>query len=322
MTAAGYGDVTAEYLAARRGAAVLETNRDLVWVRGPDSVTFLDGMLSRAVEQMALGQVAPSLLLSPRGKLRAVLWVLRGEDEVGLLADEGLGDRVAADLTRFKIRVDVTIDVEPRHLLEVWGPSASHVVGVAGLPVPDSAVWLSSPDALTARLPFTHVALDRLLVAGASVDDLVAGGGHRGGRQAATAIRVEAGEPVMDVDINEATIPQEAGIVLATVDFEKGCYLGQELVSRIDARGKVNRHLRGLVVSDTVIPPVGAGVFADETELGTVTSVAESLSLAAPVALALVRREAQPGDIVELRWDGGAATAEVRSLPLDNFEDA
>ena len=121
----------------------------------------------------------------------------------------------------------------------------------------------------------------------------------------------------MGVDIDEKTIPQEAGVVGAAVDFTKGCYLGQELVARIDSRGRVNRHLRGLVIAENVLPPVGAEVRSSDRLLGTLTSVAESLELRAPVALALLRREAEPGDVVEIVWEGGETGGRVGELPLD-----
>ncbi len=123
-----FGDVTGEYLALRTGAGVVTDWHDLVWVRGPDTVTFLDGLVSQAVEPIALGETARSLLLAPRGKLRAPHVLLRGDQEVGLLTDAGIGAVVVEDLRRFKIRVDVTIEPEPRPVVAVWGPAAATVV--------------------------------------------------------------------------------------------------------------------------------------------------------------------------------------------------
>jgi folate-binding protein YgfZ len=316
---ATYGDVTAEYLAARREAAVVHTGREMVWVRGPDTVTFLDGLLSQSIGAMEVGELAPSLLLSPRGKLRALLWVLRGDGEVGLVADSNVGAQVIGDLGRFKIRVDVDLVADSAPTVEVWGPSSPEVVAAAGLPVPETRGWLHSDAGAVARLPLGQSTLERIFVGGASGDALVTAGGTRVGLLAATAVRIEAGEPLMGVDVDEGTIPQEAGLVEAAVDFDKGCYLGQELVARIDSRGRVNRRLRGLVVRGAVIPPPGAVVRADGQELGEVTSAGESFELRAPVAMATIRREAEPGAVVELAWEGGSASAVVRSLPLDSF---
>jgi folate-binding protein YgfZ len=150
---------------------------------------------------------------------------------------------------------------------------------------------------------------------------VVESGATRIGHLAATTIRIEAGEPQMGVDVDEGTIPQETGLVAETVDFAKGCYLGQELVARIESRGHVNRHLRGLLVHDAIIPPRGAVVSDDDKELGLVTSTGESFELRAPVALAMIRREAEPGDAVRLEWNGGSTNATVQPLQLDPFED-
>jgi folate-binding Fe-S cluster repair protein YgfZ len=109
--------------------------------------------------------------------------------------------------------------------------------------------------------------------------------------------------------------------VEASVSFTKGCYVGQELVARIDSRGRVNRRLVGLTMTSNVVPPVGARVVLDGEERGSVSSVGESLTLRAPVAMAMVRREVEDGGTVHVEWDGGGVEAVVRPLPLDDFSD-
>jgi folate-binding protein YgfZ len=314
---ATFGDITGEYLALRRGAAAVTGLHEVVWVSGPDGVTFLDGLLSQSISAIPVGGGAPSLLLAPQGKLRATLWVLRGSDRIGLVADAGRGAVVVEDLTRFKIRVEAELALDDRPVVDVWGPRAALALSQAGFAVPDDRSWVDSGDLTVAALPFARSSLPRFVVVGAADEELDAGGIPSSGRLAAAAVRIEAGEPVMGVDIDEGTIPQEAGIVAAAVDFTKGCYLGQELVARIESRGRVNRHLRGLVITTNVLPPVGAEVVRGDRSVGRLSSVAESLELRAPVALALLRREAEPDDEVEIRWEGGSTTARVTDLPLD-----
>ena len=316
---ASYGDVTAEYLAAREGAAVIEGTREIVWVRGSDATEFLEGLLSQSIVDMGAGSVRRSLLLSPQGKLRALLWVLRGDEEIGLVADSGFGSVVMGDLSRFKIRVDVELTPEEAPMVEVWGPTAPEVVAAAGAVQLKTGHWERTDGLVVARLRPGSSGLEQLLVVGAAADQLVSAGGVRVGLLAATAIRIEAGEPMMGIDVDEATIPQEAGIVEGSVDFDKGCYLGQELVARIDSRGRVNRHLRGLVIGESIIPPPGASIRQGDADVGVVSSAGESLELRAPVALALIRREVALGDEVRLEWKGGAASAQVRLLPLDDL---
>ena len=305
------------YMALRRGAAVVAGAHDLVWVAGSDAVDFLDNLLSQSISSIGVGRGARSLLLSPQGKMRATLWVLKDADRIGLVTDAGRGEVVIGDLTRFRIRVDVSLTLEDRPVVDVWGPGAAAALETAGVNPPGLGEWIDTDGLMVASVPFTRSALPRFVVAGVPIDDLERAGLPVSGRDAAVAVRIEAGEPVMGIDIDERTIPQEADVVADAVDFEKGCYLGQELLARIDSRGRVNRHLRGLVIDSTVVPPVGSKVFSADRALGELSSVGESHELGAPVALALLRREAEPDHQVSIRWDGGSASARVVTLPLD-----
>lgn len=312
---ASFGDVTGEYLALREAAGLVRPAHDVVWVRGPDALGFLDGVLSQDLAGMPVGGVARSFLLEPRGKVAALLWVLRGEGEIGLVADPGWGEAVAAGVGRYRFRVDAGLLPGEGPAGEVWGPAAAAVLAAAGLPAPVG--WERSGGTLVAHLPLGG--LPRFLVAGPGVPGLEAAGARPAGEVAVTTVRIEAGEPRMGVDVDGDTIPQETGLVAAAVSFTKGCYLGQELVARIDSRGRVTRHLRGVTVAENVIPPEGAALHAGGREVGSLTSVGESLALRAPVALAMVRHEVEPGDPVEIRWEGGGTRGTVRALPLDHF---
>jgi folate-binding protein YgfZ len=317
---ASFGDVTGEYLALRREAAFLTDWHEIVWVRGPDAVRFLDGLVSQAVASIEAGDVARSLLLAPQGKLRAPHYLLRGEHEVGLVVDLAVAETAAADLRRFKIRVDVVIDRETQPVIDVWGPQAHDVATFVVGAAPGASTWVRGEgETIAAGLPFPQVDLPRVVLVGVEPESLAAAGVARAGRLAADAVRIEAGEPIMGVDLDEGTIPQEGDVVVGAVDFAKGCYLGQELVARIDSRGHVNRHLRGVVVGTNVLPPLGAEIVAADKVVGVITSLAESLELRAPVALALVRREVEPGVAVSVRWQGGQVPARIADLPLDTF---
>lgn len=306
-----FGDTTAEYLAARGGTGLLRGVSGLFWVEGPDAVEFLQGILSQDVAGMAPGEVRRSFLLEPRGKLTDSFWVLRGNEQVGILTGTRRVASTRDELAHWKIRVKAEFRVDERPVVEVWGESAAATVAATGLEVPDG--WADTGEVLVARAPLGT--LPRVVVAG--VEDIA--GTIPVGAVAATTVRIEAGEPEVGIDIDDKTIPQESGLVDAAVSFTKGCYLGQELVARIDSRGHVNRQLRGIVLRTNVIPPVGAKVLAGEREVGTVTSVGESLELRAPVAMGLIRREAEPGSAVTIAWDGGDAPATVRELPLTAF---
>ena len=100
-------------------------SHDVVWIEGPDAISFADGQLSQDISVMRPGEVRRSLLLEPRGKLRAIPWVLAGEDAVGLLTWAGTGRSVAADLERFLFRVDALVSTDEAVASSRWGPGAA-----------------------------------------------------------------------------------------------------------------------------------------------------------------------------------------------------
>jgi folate-binding protein YgfZ len=128
--------------------------------------------------------------------------------------------------------------------------------------------------------------------------------------EAAECLRIESGRPRLGLDMDADTIPQEASLNERAVNFEKGCYVGQETVARLHYRGKPNRHLRGLRLS---APAAGGDeVRLGERSVGRIGSTCVSPALG-PIALALLRREAAPGDTVLV----GGAEARVVELPFD-----
>ena len=303
-----FGDMAGEYAAAHGDAGFAGGIHTLFWAVGRDAVTFLQGILSQEIASMAPGRVARSFLLQPRGKFEALLRVLRAEDRVGIVADADHREETIGALARWRLRVDVEFEPDPREVFDVWGPGARSLDGDGG--------WRDSGGVLVAELraaPLRH-----RLVAGIDAAGLESRGLRPVGSRVATTLRIETGEPRIGIDVDGRTIPQESGLVPEAVSFVKGCFLGQELVARIDSRGRVNRNLRGVRILEPVIPPVGASVQHDGKTVGRLTSVGESPAVRAPVALALIRREAPPGTRVVVSWDEGNAPAMIQTLPLLN----
>jgi folate-binding protein YgfZ len=258
---------------------------ELVWVEGVDAVTFLDSQLTQDVAAMAPGTLRRSLLLEPRGKLRSMLWVLRDAERVGLVVAAPGADGLIADLARFRLRVKADLRRDSRPVHTVWGGESA------------AAGWSDDGTRLEATTPRYR------LVASRAVPDLPL-------LDAATvsAHRIASGEPLFGVEVDEGTIPQETGLVAESVSFTKGCYLGQELVARIDSRGHVNRMLRRLD-GEGPPPAPGAAVSRGEQAVGILGSVAPIGGRW--IGLALLRREAVPGDRVTVRGEGGEAVATV-----------
>ena len=298
-------DVTADYLALRRDVGAVDLPRDVIRVSGPQAVQWLHDLLSQNVSGLSVGASALSLVLQPQGKLVALVRVTRvADDAVVVDTDTGWGAKVADHLARFKLRTKADVERLDWRCVALRGPRAHDAVpGPSGEgPVVAAADWPGLPG------------VDLLGPDPEPPKDV-----RRCSTDAYEAVRIEAGVPVMGREADEGTMPHELGIVDRAVDMAKGCYVGQELVARVDARGGHSpRFLRGVVVARNVVPPVGATVRepGGGPDRGRVTSVAESLDRHAPVGLAIVQRALEPPADVELAWEGGTAPARLESLPL------
>jgi folate-binding protein YgfZ len=299
-----------EYASLRADVGAVWRRRDVVRVAGPEAVAYLQGQLSQDVEALTAGASAESLLLSPQGKIDALVRVTRtGDDELVIDVDGGYGEAVVARLRRFKLRTKADIEALDWRCLALRGPRVTELaLGTqrwAGLTLAADWPGLAGVDLLGEEPPLPD-------------------GVRLCGGEAWEAVRVEAGIPLMGAELTDRTIPAETGVVERTVSFTKGCYTGQELVARIDSRGsRVPRHLRGLVLDgqeSSDVPPVGAVLVGTgergERELGQLTSVAVSPTLGGPVALAYVRREVEPPALVVVRWGDEEASGRVEALPL------
>jgi folate-binding protein YgfZ len=332
---ADYGDPAAEERAFTESAALVDRNaRGAVLVDGPEALKFLQSLLSQDIDPLADGQGTHALLLQPQGKLDTDLRLLRVGDSAWLDCEVGRGPALAASLTRFKIRVkaDVTDRTGQWGCLTLRGPEVAARLEAAGAPpLPDEqhahVPWTAGNESARTRLvradwPGGHPGADIVGPVdelGAIWKALVDVGFTPAGLTAFEAARVRAGVPRQGLDIDEKTIPQEAFLELDAVSFTKGCFLGQELVCRIDSRGHVNRLLRSLAIdsgeSDGIAttPPAGAGIVVGDKEVGALTTVARSES--GLVALGYVRREVEvPADVL-VRWDGGEVPAVAAALP-------
>jgi len=190
-------------------------------------------------------------------------------------------------------------------LLSLVGPHASRAVGGdVGPELANRAAQLGGADVL---LVATDLGVD--VVCAAADAERVRGALDVPAvpEAAAEVLRVESGRPRYGVDLDETTIPQEAGLNERAVSFTKGCYVGQETVARLHYRGKPNRHLRGLRFSEAV--PTGTPLLLGEREVGRVGSSVASPRFG-PIGLALVRREAAVGDEL-VAGEGRAVVAEL-----------
>ena len=284
-------------LAALRGgrAWVDRSDRGFVTVAGPDTFSFLQALVSADLDPLADGDAVHSLLLAPQGKLEVDFRLLRvSAEEAWLDCAPGLAPQLATSLTRFRIRVKAEIDdrTDELGMLSRIAPHQNDGDG-DGTDVVDGVHRIDTAwgyDLVGPR--------DALPAVGAFVDPV-----------AYEAWRIEQAIPVQPADVDDTTIPQEAFLEQDAVSFTKGCFIGQELVCRIDSRGHVNRFLRRIADIEGDWPPVGAEIVVDGKVVGALTSVAPAELPTG--ALGYVRREVEPPSAVELRWDGGSARASV-----------
>ncbi len=294
-------------MAELAGAVLFDRrDRDAVVVTGPDAATFLHSLCSQDVAGLADGEGAHALLLQPQGKLIADFRVLRVDNELWLDCEAGVGSALASTLNRFRIRVKAEVLDRSAELgvIEVRGPGA---LATSPVPVPETqhahrtwpgcagvrivrADWPDGTPGFDVVGPIvagTHAGLDGL--DGALAEFMAAGLGLASADEHEYR-RIVAGVVRQGLDTNDATIPQEAYLERTAVSFTKGCFVGQELVCRIDSFGQVPRLLRLVRLDARGAVEPGSEVVHEGAGVGAVTSVATEPGGATAVALASVKR--------------------------------
>lgn len=309
-------ELDGQYRALRDEAGYLERPRAAVKVTGAEAAEYLQGQLTNDVEGLEPGQGAYAALLDRKGHLKADMRILR-LDAADIWMD--LEPARGPDVLRHLRTYSVGRELEIADLSDEWavtaviGPRAGAIAGVEGLE-PEHAQRHREWEGVELLAVATDQGLDLVTRSGdaAALRELLrAAGAVEVSSDAAEILRVESGRPRFGLDMGEELMPAEAGIVERAVDFEKGCYIGQEPVARLHYRGKPNRRLCGLRLSAPA--EHGEPLRLGEREVGTVGTSCISPALG-PIALAVVRREATEGDTLAV--GDGAVTATVAELPF------
>ena len=268
------------------------SSRGKVRLRGSEAAEFLQGQVTNDVEGLEPGQGCYAALLNHKGKMRLDMRILRGPDWIWIDTEPGADAVLLKTIETYSLGRDVAWESADEGIVSVVGE-----VDLDAMPPEEEHAWVEGERGIYVR---TYAGVDiighDLPEADAAEDD-------------AERMRIEAGIPRFGVDMDGDTIPQEAGINERAVSFTKGCYVGQETVARLFYKGKPNRHLRGLKLTRPAAH--GQPIALGDREVGRVGSACVSPTHG-PIALAIVRREAAPGDTVDV--DG--ATAEVVELPF------
>jgi folate-binding protein YgfZ len=303
-----------------RGGVVDLASRVKLLFKGGDRIRYLNGQLTANVAAAKCPSVFPACVTTAKGRMCADVFVSIGPSGVLVDADAAVADTLPARMERYIIADDVTMEdaTESIAIVHFLGAKMDDVPEeIRAALVPSNRFGIAGHDwfppfrkdlppvweRITARLP---VLSDSLL-------DLV---------------RIERGVPRWGRELDENTLPHEAGLDRTHIDFHKGCYIGQEVISRLRSVGHVNRELRGFVSADGVLPAAGARIFsvADAArvgdaanparEIGQLTSTAFSFALDRHIALGYLRRDAAGGEFLAVMPDASDAPVRIAAHQL------
>jgi tRNA-modifying protein YgfZ len=309
-------ELDAQYRQLREECGLLDrSDRGKLAIGGGEAIEYLQGQLTNDVEALAPGEGQYAALLDRKGHMQADMRVLRtGPDEIWIDTEPEALAAARRHLEMYKIGREVAIAdlTAERAILSLIGPRSVEVAGTAALP--EHASEVAKVAGIECLAVGTADGIDLVAKAGGAMDlrgALSGAGAVEVGVEAPEVLRIEAGTPRFGAEMSSETMPAEAGIVERAVSFTKGCYIGQEPVARLHYKGRPNRHLRGLEL--TAPAAAGASLSLGEKEVGRIGSACVSPARG-PIALAIVRREAEPGAELAVGEDG--VTARVIDLPF------
>jgi folate-binding protein YgfZ len=315
-------DVARELAAVREGAGLFHLpGRGVLEVGGSDRVRWLDGMISADVKSLAPGSGAPGLLLTRQGRIVADLHVLAREEALWLELEGGALPAVEEQLGRYVVADDVTLADRRAELarLALEGPRAAALLAAAGAAALAPHAWregrIAGATVVVAAYGFTGLAGFQLFAPAAEAEAVAAALSAAGATPASPdtleCLRIAAGVPWLGRELDESVLPAEARLE-AAVSTTKGCYTGQEVVTRMRTRGRVGHLLVGLRFEGEALPARGAEIEGATGRIGQVTSSVLSPEAGA-IGLGFVRaEEATPGARVRV----AGTPARIASLPL------
>ena len=285
--------------------------RGRIRVTGEDRARLLHAMTTQQVEQMKPGDGCYTFFLNAQGRILGDAYLFCFEDHFLLDSEPETRQKLYEHLDRFIIADDVALEDVTDRIAEIAieGPAAEATLQSMAAPIPgadqSTVAW---GDRVVARINMTGAGGFRVLLPTAAKEDFQrslrvpqASAGD------ARLVRLEHGVPRYGEEISERFLVQETAQMQA-VNFNKGCYLGQEIVERLRSRAQIHRILRALLIESSEVPPAGTKLQAGETEVGEIVSAAYSPALGKVVAMAYVKiPSSEPG--TELRW--GTARARI-----------
>jgi folate-binding protein YgfZ len=309
-------ELDAQYRQLREECGLLDqSGRGKLIVSGGEAAEYLQGQLTNDVEALSPGDGQYAALLDRKGHMQADMRVLRiSPEEIWIDTEPEALEPARRHLEMYKIGREVAVAdlTAERAILSLIGPRSVEIAGTAALPEhANASINISGTDCVAIG---TADGIDLIVKTSDALTirkALLATGAAAVDARAAEVLRIEAGAPRFGAEMSIETMPAEADIVERAVSFTKGCYIGQEPVARLHYKGRPNRRLRGLELSAPAAP--GASLRLGEKEVGRIGSACVSPARG-PIALAIVRREAEPGAELVVGEDG--VTARVVDLPF------
>lgn len=328
-----YGRPERTHRAVRNGVGLLEMAYGVIVIEGEDRLEYVDNVVSNRVPTTD-GRGCYALVLDPQGGIEVELYVYNAGERLLLFTQPGSAAALAEEWSEkvFIQDVDIRVATDDYGVFGVHGPQATEkiasVLNGAASPderysfvrgtMGDEGVTVIRTDALTGEESYdvicaaadAEAVYNTLLTQGLNAAPF--------GYRTFESLALEAGTPLFQTEL-EGTLPNVLGLRNA-LDFEKGCYVGQEVVSRVENRGQPSRRLVGLTVDGTAVPDVGAAIFDGDVSVGAVTRAGESPLREEIIALALVDYGLESDDLT-VRVDGDEVTATRTELPFVEGSD-
>jgi folate-binding protein YgfZ len=337
-TATSFSDAHDEFSALLNGCGIYDLGfRARISLTGSDRVRWLNGMVTNNIRDLAAGRGVYAFLLNPQGRILGDMFVYNQSEALTVETDRSQVEKIVATFDHYIIMddVEVTNVSEQQTALGLAGPKSRAILNAAGIEVPE----LQPLQMITPECNCDCGCMRCTVVRGEDAPQesyeiwlapkdayntwnaLLAAGARPVGSEALEMQRIANGIPLYGVDIRERDLPQETEQMRA-LNFNKGCYVGQEIVERIRSRGNVHRKFAGFLMEGAPAIPAGSKIISgkageEEKEVGEITSVAvlRTPSGERTLALGYIRREVGvPGREVTI----GGVKATVIKLPFES----
>ena len=323
-----------EHHAVRTGVGIIDlSHRGRFWLTGEDRAPFLHRINSNDVEGLKVGEGNCATMLTNRGKIISDMKVCAFEDGIGITTNAETTEILFKELDKYIIADDVYLEdcTDRTGIIALHGPQSKHLVhSTLGVDVTGLKEYHSTCKEVEGR-SIACIRSDETSEIGYELhvgaesmewlwDILLAKGREFNakpiGLTALNSLRIEAGIPLYGAELTESVIPLEAELEHA-IDFEKGCYIGQEIVARMKYRGHPNRLLRGFEIECDSPPGQNDLIFGNDKEIGWITSAVASPSLDKTIALGYVRMAyTDAGSKVKIQSANDTVNATVALLPF------